>query len=55
MKYKILIVGSTGKLGTKLLKFTKNNFIPIYGITCYKNSNKLINQKRQFLIKNFRT
>ena len=25
MKYKILIVGSTGKLGTKLLKFTKNN------------------------------
>ncbi len=52
MKYKILIVGSTGKLGTKLLKFTKNNRIPIYGITCYKNSSKLINQKKNFLIEN---
>ncbi len=52
MKYKILIVGSTGKLGTKLLKFTKKNHIPIYGITCFKNSNKLINQKKESLIKN---
>ncbi len=45
MSKKIIIVGSTGKLGTKLLKFTKNNSISIYGIACFKNQRKLIDQK----------
>ena len=49
---KIIIVGSTGKLGSKLLNFTKKNFIPIYGITCFKNTNKLNKQKIKYSIKN---
>ncbi len=52
MKKKILIIGSTGKLGTKLLKFIAKNSISIDGITCFKNSAKLIEQKKKYIIKN---
>ena len=37
---KILIIGSTGKLGTKLLKYTNRNSISVYAITCFKNINR---------------
>ena len=50
MNTKIVIVGSTGKLGTKLLKYTKKNSIPIYCITCFKNSKKLFFQKNKFFV-----
>ena len=50
MSVKIVIVGSTGKLGSKLLNFTNKNFIPIYGITCYKNYKKLNIQKNKYNI-----
>jgi len=50
MSVKIIIVGSTGKLGTKLLNFTYKNSIPIYAITCYRNYKKLNNQKDKFKI-----
>ena len=49
---KIVIVGSTGKLGSKLLSFTKKNSIPIFSITCYKNSQKLNQQKNTYSIDN---
>ena len=49
---KILIIGSTGVLGSKLLSFCKKNKIKIDTICCFKNSNKLSNQKKSFSIKN---
>ena len=52
MKKKILVVGSTGQLGAKLLKFAYKNSIPIYAITCYKNYSKLSYQKKKYNIKN---
>ena len=52
MNLKIVIVGSTGKLGTKLLRFTKKNSISLSCITCYKNSKKIIQQKFSNKIKN---
>ena len=52
MKCNIVIVGSTGKLGIKLLNFTYKNNISIYGITCFKNFKKLSNQKIKHSIKN---
>ena len=52
MRAKIVIVGSTGKLGTKLLKYSHNNSIPIYCITCFKNYKKLYFQKNKFKINN---
>ena len=51
MRKKILIVGSTGKLGTKLLNFISRNSIDIYGISCFKNANKLIKQRQKYSIK----
>ena len=51
MSIKIIIVGSTGKLGTKLLNYTFKNSIPVHCITCYKNSRKLEKQKKKFNIK----
>ena len=51
MSIRIIIVGSTGKLGTKLLNYTSINSIPIFGITCYKNFKKLQKQKNSFNIK----
>ena len=50
MSVKIVIVGSTGKLGTKLLNFTNKYSISIYGITCYRNYKKLNNQKNNYNI-----
>ena len=46
---KIIIIGSTGKLGTKLLNYTSKNSIKIYGITCYTN-NKKLNLKKKYTI-----
>ena len=48
MNVKIVIVGSTGKLGTKLLNYTFQNSIPIHCITCFKNYKKLNSQKNRF-------
>ena len=50
MSVKIIIIGSTGKLGTKLLNYTSKNSIKIYGITCYTNDKKLKNQKKRYKI-----
>ena len=52
MSIKIIIIGSTGKLGTKLLNYTSKNSIKIYGITCYTNDKKLKNQKQRYKITN---
>jgi len=50
--FKILIIGSTGKLGKKLLNFTFKKNISIDGATCF-DSQKLINiQKNIYSIKN---
>lgn len=52
MKPKIFILGSTGKLGIKLLNFCSKNQIQIFGITCFKNSKKLSKLKLKHNIKN---
>ena len=52
MKPRILIIGSTGKLGSKLLKFAFNNDIKIDAICCFNNQKKLIFQSQKFKIKN---
>ena len=46
MSVKITVIGSTGKLGTKLLNYTFKNSIKISCITGYKNSKKLKEQKK---------
>ena len=51
MSSKIVIIGSTGELGSKLLKYTKLHNINIYAATCYKNKKKLYEQKSKFVIK----
>ena len=48
---KILIIGSTGKLGSKLLNFCNRNSISVEAITCLSNIKKLNFQKNKFLIK----
>ena len=48
---KIVIIGSTGKLGSILLNFTFKNNIPIHAITGFKNSNKLKKQCNLFGVK----
>ena len=53
MKPKILIIGSTGKLGAKLLSFCFKNDISISAISCYSNLKKIIFQKEKFKIKNY--
>jgi len=53
MNPKILIVGSTGKLGIKLLNFSKKNNVNIFCITCYKNIKLLKAQSKKYNIKNF--
>lgn len=45
MKNNILVIGSTGNLGSKLLNYTKKNKINIHTCTCFKNKKKLLNQK----------
>ena len=52
MQIKILIIGSTGQLGIKLLKFSKKNNILIDAITCNKNKKLLIKQSKSNKIKN---
>ena len=50
MKKKILIIGSTGKLGSKLLSYSYKEGISINAITCFSNKKKLINQTKKFNI-----
>ena len=49
---KLLIIGSTGKLGSKLSSYCHFHSINIKSATCYKNIKKLTAQKKQFNIKN---
>lgn len=48
---KILIIGSTGKLGIKLLNFCFKNDISINCITCFNNINKLKAQASRNIIR----
>jgi 1-deoxy-D-xylulose-5-phosphate reductoisomerase len=50
MNKKILIIGSTGKLGSKLLNYTKKENIIVNAITCFSNKKKLLNQTKKFNI-----
>ena len=50
---KILIIGSTGKLGTKLLNFCNTNKINIFAITCFDNNQLLLKQSKKCKIKFF--
>ena len=52
MKPNILIIGSTGKLGAKLLSFCSKNKISISTISCYSNSKKIFIQKEKYKINN---
>jgi 1-deoxy-D-xylulose-5-phosphate reductoisomerase len=52
MKPKILILGSTGKLGTKLIRYCYKNNIDIFAITCFKNYKKLNKFKLKYDINN---
>ena len=51
MKKKIVIVGSTGNLGSKLLRFTEKNNISVFATTCFINKKKLLYQKKKYKIK----
>ena len=51
MKKKILIIGSTGKLGTKLLDFCYKNSISIDTLICKKNFKKLRSQSLRHNVK----
>ena len=53
MKAKIIIIGSTGKLGSKLLSYVFKNSIPVYAITCFRNKRKLNFQKKKILYQKF--
>ena len=48
MKNNILIIGSTGKLGSKLLNYTHKEDISINAITCFSNRQKLAHQSKKF-------
>ena len=50
MNKKILIIGSTGKLGSKLLNYTKKENISVNAITCFANKKKLLDQTKKFNI-----
>ena len=52
MKNKILVIGSTGKLGKMLLNYCKKNNITINSITSYKNYNLQKKQQKALDIKN---
>ena len=47
MSKKILIIGSTGTLGTKLLNFCLKKNISVFAITSFKNKKKLYLQKQK--------
>ena len=53
MKPKILLVGSTGKLGIKLLKYCYKFKVNIFCITCYNNSRLLKSQSKKHNLKYF--
>ncbi len=53
MTPKILIIGSTGKLGIKLLKFCHSKNINIFGITCFNNYKLLLQQSKKYKINHF--
>ena len=55
MSAKILIIGSTGKLGIKLVNFCYKNLIKISAITCYSNKKLIIDQSKKSNIKNYNT
>ena len=50
---KIVIIGSTGKLGSKLLNYTSKHNIKIFAITCFKNKKKINYQKNKYAIPNY--
>ena len=50
MPLNIVIIGSTGELGSKLLNYTNKHHIKIYAATCYKNIKKLNLQKSRYRI-----
>lgn len=52
MKYKILVIGSTGKLGSRLLNYCKINQIKIDTITSFKNEKLQKKHQVQLKIKN---
>ena len=52
MTKKILIIGSTGKLGVLLVKYCKNNNIQIDAVASYKNYRLQVNQQSKLNIKN---
>ena len=45
-----MIIGSTGKLGSKLLSYSYKENISIHAITCFSNKKKLINQSKKYNI-----
>ena len=47
MSNKILIIGSTGTLGSKLFNFCLKNNISIFALTSYRNKKKLLSQKKK--------
>ena len=51
MNRKIVIIGSTGKLGIKLLNYISKNKISIFAATCFKNERKILEQKNKHKIK----
>jgi 1-deoxy-D-xylulose-5-phosphate reductoisomerase len=51
-KCKILVIGSTGVLGTKLLNFCKSKKINIDTICCFNNHKKLLKQQNNLNIQN---
>ncbi len=51
MNKKILIIGSTGKLGSKILTYSHKNKIHIKCIVGFKNKSKLLIQKTRYNIK----
>ena len=52
MTKKILIIGSTGKLGKLLVNYCKNNNIHIDAVTSYRNYKLQINQQSELNIEN---
>jgi putative NADH-flavin reductase len=47
----ICIIGATGTLGNKLLKFTFNNKIKINCITYFNNKKKALNLKKKIILR----
>ncbi len=53
MKSKILIIGSTGKLGTSLINYCTKEKLNVFAITGYTNFKKLKSQSKKLNTKNF--